>query len=141
MAFTQNSDGTFVKQPRLAVQNFVQAVDVAGTFKTVVIAGPNGSKVTSIVVCSTDTVNAHVVTIAVNRSTVRYTLNSANVVINTGTNGIVAPIDLFSTAALPVDNDGQKYLFLESGDTLDATFATALNTAQALMLMAVYGDF
>ena len=143
MVFTQNGQGTFVRQPRVSVQNFIQGVDVAATYKTVVTAGPNGSKVVAVIVCSQDTANAHVMSLAINRSATRYPLGSANCAISAGTNGFTPPMDIIQSGPLPlpVDNDGQKYLFLESGDTLDCTFASNLNTSQNLYVTAIFGDF
>jgi hypothetical protein len=67
--------------------------------------------------------------------------------VNSGGDGSTPAIDLLNGGpaallqGLPVDSDGQKYLFLVSGDTLALTFATALTAAKNIYCVAVSGDF
>jgi hypothetical protein len=128
--------------PKVAPQNFVQGTDTAGTLKTVYSAGANGSKITAFSASTNDGTVAHVVTIYITRSAVDYILSAVNVPVNSGTNGTVPSVDLLSLIpGLPVDNDGQKYLFLQSGDTLRATFATALTASTKIDVVAIGADF
>jgi hypothetical protein len=42
---------------------------------------------------------------------------------------------------LPVDSDGNPYIILVSGDTLQATFATALTSTDFVNIVAQCADF
>lgn len=42
---------------------------------------------------------------------------------------------------LPVDSDGNPYILIASGDTIQATFATALTAADVLNIVATCSDF
>jgi hypothetical protein len=131
----------FVQTPKLGVVNFVEAVDAAGTYKTLYAAGANGSKITGINIATTDTTVAHVVTLVVTRSAVDYIVGAVNVPVNSGSNGSAVAVDGLSLSKLPLDNDSQPYLFLQSGDTLRATFATALTTSTRIDVACVAADF
>jgi hypothetical protein len=64
----------FIQTPKITPQNFIQGTDVAGTFKTICTAGANGSKVTSIMLNTTDGTATHVITLSLVRSAVNYPL-------------------------------------------------------------------
>ena len=130
--------------PVITPQNFVQGTDVAGTYKTVYTAGANGSKVVSLTANTTDGSAAHVMTVAITRSAVTYPLVNVNLPVNSGGDGTTPAVDLLNSSllpGLPVDNDGQRYLFLKSGDTLQVTFATALTAGKSIFVQCVGADF
>jgi hypothetical protein len=132
----------FVQTPKVTPQNYVQGTDVAGTYKTIYTAGANGSKVASISIATDDTTAAHLITFIITRSAVDYVLGIANVTTaGEGTQSSTVAVDGMAGMILPVDNDGQKYLFLVSGDTLRATFATALTAAKRIDITAIGADF
>src|SRR5579872_3698641 len=106
MAVTPNSVIT-PQAVKCFVQQFVQGTDSAGTYKTLVTAGANGTKVTSIIATTTETVSAHVITLAITRSAVKYIIGNINLPINSGLDGTTAGTNLLNNAlvaGLPVDN-------------------------------------
>lgn len=146
MAVTPNSVIT-PQTPKMTPQNFVQGTDSAGTYKTLYTAGANGSKVVGIVMTTDDGSASHVVSLAITRSATDYVIGAYTLPINSGTDGSTAGVDLLAGGpsglirGLPVDNDGQTYLLLESGDTLRATFATALTASKRINVMTIGADF
>lgn len=137
----------FVQTPRVTPQNFVQGTDVAGTLKTLFTAGSDGSKVVAVLAATDDGSATHVITLYLTRSSVDYYLGAYTLPVSSGTSGAAANVDLLAGGpsnliiGLPRDNDGQKYLFLQSGDTLRATFATALTAGKRIDILTVAGNF
>ena len=142
-----SSTPVYIQTPKLGVQNFVQGTDAAGTYKTLFTAGVNGSKVVGVLASTDDGSATHVLTLAVTRSATRYTIIEYTLPINAGTGGATANVDMLAggplllTKGLPVDNDGQPYLQLESGDTLELTFATALTAARRINVLTIASHF
>lgn len=132
--------------PKLGLNNFVEGTDAAGTYKTIYTAGASGSKIVSVTATNDDSVS-HLMTLSVTRSGVDYVIGAALCQAVAGTGGN-SPLDLFAGAssgntpiALPKDNDGQRYILLQSGDTLRATFATVLTSGKRLSVAANGADF
>lgn len=146
MALTPNSQ-ILTQTPKITPQNFVQGTDVAATLKTLYTAGANGSKVTAVLAATDDGSATHVLTLYLTRSAVDYYMGAYTIPVSSGTSGAAANIDFLNGGpanlilGLPVDNDGQKYLFLVSGDTLRATFATALTSGKRIDMLAIGADF
>jgi hypothetical protein len=141
MAFVQNIAGTYVKQPRLGLGQILPANTTAQV--TVITAGGSGSKVVSLTVSSTDTTNRDI-QVSVVRGGITYVLTTTTVPLTSGFAAGIAPVDLlalFPIGSLPVDNDGESYLFLESGDTLVVNSLTTVTAAKVISAVAVYGDF
>ena len=130
----------FVQTPSVGVLQMAANTN----FQTVVTAGANGSKVVSVMVASSD---ARVLQLAITRSAVNYILGSYSVTANSGIDGTVSAVDLLRGGpsglipGLPVDNDGQPYLFLKSGDTLTVKATVAPSGSTTVNVVAVYGDF
>lgn len=137
----------FVQTPKVAPQNFVQGTDAAGTLKTLFTAGSDGSKVVAVLAATDDGSATHVITLYLTRSAVDYYLGAYTLPVSAGTSGAAANVDLLAGGpsnliiGLPRDNDGQKYLFLQSGDTLRATFATALTAGKRIDILTIAGNF
>lgn len=137
----------FVQTAKITPQNFVQGTDTAGTYKTLYTSGADGSKIVSVVATTDDTTATHVMTLAITRSAVNYVLGACTIPLGSGTNGTTANIDFLAggssalIAGLAVDNDGQKYIYLQSGDTLTATFATALTASKRIDVISTAGNF
>ena len=115
----------------------------ASAQKALVTPGSSGSKVTSIMLTSTDT-SARVVQISIKRSSVNYILGSVNVAANAGTDGTTPAQPGFSPSLLPnlaVDNDSNPYIFLQSGDELDISSTTTVTSGKLISATAIYGDF
>ena len=132
---------TFVGTPKIGLAQILPADTTSA--KTVVTAGASGSKITGIVATSTDTV-ARVVTLSLVRSAVSYPLGAVTVALASGTDGVTPTTTFLGTTLLPgipVDNDGQPYLFMQSGDTLTVASAVTVTAAKAVAVTAVYGDF
>ena len=134
----------FVQSPKVTVQNFVEGTDAAATKKTIYTGTTNGSKVVAISAAS-DADETHLVSVYITRSAVDYYLCAGTIVATgAGTATGIPPLDLlFLCPSLPVDNDGQRYLFLNTGDTLRATFATAFtgSSGHRIDITVVAGDF
>ncbi len=136
----------FPQTPKITPQNFIQGTDSAGTYKTIHTAGANGSKITGINVTTDDSVT-HVLTLVLTRSATNYVIGAYTLPAASGTDGSTASANMLSGGpsnlilGLPVDNDGQSYLFLENNDTLKLTFATALSSSKRIDVVAVATDF
>jgi len=115
----------------------------ASNLKTVVTAGASGSKVVSLIFSSSDT-SARDVQWGVSRSGTFYPIATITIPITAGQVAGTPPINGLSSAyapGLPTDNDGQTYLMLESGDTLDCKSLTTVTSAKAISASANYGNF
>jgi hypothetical protein len=130
----------FVQNPKVTPVAFVNAT--ASTKQTIVSAGANGTKVLAMFATSTETATARTFNIWLTRSGTSYLLITYTVPINSGFDGVAAPLNMFSNwPSLPVDNDGQRYLFLESGDTLQASCTTSITAGKEIDITAVFGNF
>jgi hypothetical protein len=133
------STPVIVQTPKHGLVNIANAD--ASALKTLVTAGGSGSKVVAAVATSSDTAPRNV-TIGVSRSAVYYPLATAAIPITAGQVAGTPGIDLLSfIPGLPIDNDGQRYLFLESGDTLDVKALTTVTSGLLISLHSVHGDF
>lgn len=138
MTFTQNPIATFVKQP----QNF-KAVANSTTNANIYTAGTNGSKITS-VVCTTNSSAAVTVTLQILNTSVLYTIGTISIPANAGTNTTTPSVQLLTNSQLPnlpVDSDGNPYLFLVSGDNLQATLGAAILSPNVCTYIVTGGDF
>lgn len=134
--------GVYVQTPEITPAAFTNA-DAANTKKTVATAGVNGSKVVGVMITSRDT-SDRIAQLWLTRSAVSYLLAAASVVAGSGSDGTTPAVNLFDRtlfSGLPVDNDGQAYLFLVSGDTLQVSFTTQITAAKEADAAAVYGNF
>lgn len=139
MAFTPNVFPTFTRQPRKGLVQIANAD--ASNQKTVVTAGASGSKVTNLVASSTDT-SARDIQVSVVRSATTYVLATTTVPITAGFVAGTPPVDLLAAVPnLPRDQDGQPYLFVESGDTLVVNALTTVTTAKVVSVHSDYSDF
>ncbi len=115
--------------------------DSANTKKTIATAGTDGSKVVAVHAASTDT-SARIAQLWLTRSATSYLLGAKSVAITAGSDGTTVTSNLLDNlAALPMDNDGQRYLFLESGDTLQVSFTTQVTAAKEIDVVAQFGNF
>lgn len=131
----------FVQTPKVTRTTFLPADTT--TAKTIATAGANGSKVVGIQVCSDDTV-ARVIQFGITRAATFILLGSINLPTLAGTDGATAAVDGLDAGkmtGLPVDNDGQRYVFLESGDTFQARMAVTITAAKTVSVTVIQGDF
>lgn len=142
-AVTPNSVVT-AQTPNRGIVQFLQGTDTAGTYKTLYTAGSSGSKCFALWETNNDASATHLVTVQIVNSAVKYGGVAVTSVLSEGfANGVPAK-NFFSSSiwpGLPMDSDGNPYLLLVSGDTLQATFATALTSTDVLNLTAVCVDF
>jgi type II secretory pathway component PulK len=140
MTFTPNVFPTMLNQP---LKGLTQIVNANGTSQeTVVTAGGNGSKVLNLTATSTDTA-AQTVQVSVVRSSTSYLLATTSVPASSGDAAGTAPVDLL--AILPNtahDQDGQPYLFLNSGDTLVVALASgSVTSGKTVSIHSDYANF
>lgn len=131
--------------PKLALVQFLQGTDVAGTYKTLYTGGANGSKISALYANTNDGSASHLVTCELVRSAVLYGGVAVTVAVNSGYANAAPAINLMSTTnwpGLPFDGNGNPYIFLSgAGDTVQCTFATALTAAKLLNVTAIVSDF
>jgi hypothetical protein len=139
---TTPNSSVFVQTPKKGLVQIAPADTT--TAKTVVTAGASGSKVNSLMLTSTDTA-AQNVTFGITRSATFYALGTVQVPIKAGqvdlTNPAVNALSSSIAPGLPSDNDGQPYILLQSGDTLDIKSLVTVTTAKVIQAAADYGDF
>jgi hypothetical protein len=133
--------GVMVQLPKITPVTFSNS-DSANTKKTVHTAGADGSKIVAVVATSTDTV-ARTAQLWLTRSGTSYLLGSKVVAAGAGTDGAAASADLLDEALvpLPLDNDGQPYLFVEVNDTLQVSFTAQIASTKNAYVVAIGGNF
>lgn len=132
----------FAQTPKITPASLLNA-DSANTKKTIHTAGSNGSKVVAVTASSTDT-SARIAQLWLTRSATSYLLGSVNIPAGSGTDGVVAAVNLLLSTlipGLPIDNDGQRYLHLESGDTFQVSCTTQVTSAKEVDFLCVAADF
>jgi hypothetical protein len=138
--------------PNRGVVQFLQGTDTAGVYKTLYTAGANGSKCFGIWETNNDLSATHVVTVQVSSSTSAHcspaTSCYGGAALTSGEgDGFVTGIpakNMMSSAnwpGLPLDGNSNPFVYLKSGDTLEATFATALTSTDWINFTSVCVDF
>lgn len=130
----------FIGTPQTPAVAFVNADST--TFKTMLTAGSSGSRVDSLFGSNTDTANAYVVQLALQKSGVDYVLGEVSVPANAGTNGTVKSVAMLN----PTDLPGLAYteggaLFLASGVALRARVKTAVSGSFTVQIVGTAGDY
>lgn len=142
-AVTANSVVT-AQTPNRGVVQFLQGTDSAGTYKTLYTAGTNGSKVSAIWMSNNDASATHLVTCQIVNTTVKYGGVALTTVVSAGFVSGTAPQNLLTPAiwaGLPIDGNGNPYLTMISGDTLQCTFATAITASDVININAITSDY
>jgi hypothetical protein len=114
----------------------------ASNLKTVVSAGASGSKVCSLSAASDDT-SQRLLQVYITRSGTSYLVVETAVPAASGSDGSTPAVNLINSTilpGLPVDNDGVRYLFLQSGDTLQVKSTTTVTSGKIVHLASDYGD-
>lgn len=128
----------------LGATNFIQGTDSAGTYKTIYTGGTNGSKCFALMLDSNDQAAAHQIVLRIVHSTVTYDIATYTTQIGLAGSTFGPTANLMSATnwpGLPTDVSGNPYIYLVSGDTLRATFATALTAGNSINIVAMCGDF
>ena len=129
----------FVQTPKVTQITILPADTTAQ--KVVCTAGANGSKVVGLIATSDDTATMNV-QILIKRSATSILLGTGRIVTLSGTNGAAANVNLLNAiTGLPIDNDGQPYLYLVSGDTLECAVLVTVTAAKTISLTCIHGDF
>lgn len=142
-ATTPNSIVT-PQTPNRGIVQFLQGTDNAGTYKTLYTAGANGSRCYGLQINNTDNTTAHLVTVQIVNTAVKYGGVAVTTTTSAGFANGTPPQSLMLSsvwAGLPVDQYGNPYVQLISGDTIQATFATALSTGALINAYVVCNDF
>ncbi len=143
-ATTPNSIVT-PQTPNRGIVQFLQGTDTAGTYKTLYTAGANGSRCYGMVMNNNDVTTTHLVTVQIVNTAVKYGGSALTTALSAGFSNSTTAQPLMSSSVwpgLPVDQYGNTYIQLISGDTIQATFATALSTtANVINLYVTCNDY
>jgi hypothetical protein len=148
-ALAQTTPNSYMALQKIApsAQKFIQGTDTAGTYKTIYIGGTNGSICFNLIAMSNDQTTPHLVSIRyTTASAATFDICSATVapaVPAIGANLFGPAVGVFVTnfCPLPISQAGNAYIQLKAGDTLQATFTTALTATDQINLIAQCGDF
>jgi hypothetical protein len=115
----------------------------AQALKTVYTGAANGSKITSLILQSTDTA-ARDVQISISKSGTAYILGTVTCPINAGNTGAIPSVNAFNSTQLPgipIDSEGNPFVFLLNAETLTISALTTVTAAKAISANAFGGDF
>ena len=146
-AVTPNSVVTMQAINRGQVQ-FLQGTDAAGTYKTIYTAGANGSRCVGLEVNNNDGTAIHLVTIQRVNGAVKFGGVAVATVLSAGfINGVPSQLIIKVPSSnpglwfLPDDSDGNSFIQMISGDSLQAAYALpALSTSAVINILTYCGD-
>ena len=143
VAFAATTPNSFITPqiPNRGLVQFLQGTDAPSTFKTLYTAGANGSRCYSIWSSNTDPSPHSVYVILVNGGVKYYGYVFTSVVGAGSSPATPAQNVLSGFVGLPVDEYGNSYIQMISGDTLQAQYTTALTAGQFIGLVATCSDF
>jgi hypothetical protein len=128
--------GVFVQTPRI---NVTFATNGNGTNKVILFTSTTGNQGTKVVgVTAVSTINSNR-TVHLFVGTQQVT--TAVVTSNAGNSANANVNMLANWTGLPKDNDGQPYLFLQAGNTLQASPTVAVTTAKQITYAVIAADF
>lgn len=112
------------------------------TVKAVSAAGTNGSKVSMLLAASSDT-TARDIVLYVTISATNYPIGIVSIPITAGTLDTAPTINLLNSSQLqlPLDANGNPYIYLGPGATLSAAAGTTVTTAKQITLVATREDY
>jgi hypothetical protein len=121
-----------------------QITTASGTLPVSLVAGgANGTKVISIICSNTDT-SGYNLTFSVLRSSSSYVLGTVAVAASAGSLAGSPPVSVLNQTnvpGIPLDSDGNPYLFLESTDTLQMANGSSIGAGKAISCHTVAADF
>lgn len=147
VAYSATTPNSFVtpQTPKVGATRFVQGTDTPGIYKTIYTGQTNGSKCFALLLNHNDQSATHLVTMRISSNSVDYDISTYTTVTGSApANTFGTPVNLFSPTiwpGLPVDSQGNAYIYLQNGDALQATFATALTATNQINIVAYCGDF
>lgn len=131
----------FIQTPKVTQTTIVNAD--ASAQKVVCTAGTNGTKVVALMLCSDDT-SSRIIQVLIKRGGTSVLVGSVSVPTLAGTDGAAYGVNALNglmLPGLPIDSDGQKYIFLESGDTLEIKSTTTVTAAKTVSATCISGNF
>jgi hypothetical protein len=140
-ATTPNSVVT-AQTPNRGVVQFLTA-DSATVYKTLYTAGANGSMCFGMWSTNSDAAT-HLITVQLVAGAIKEGGMSITTVANAGFANAVPAQNLTSPAnwpGLPTDSNGNPFILLASGDTLQATFTTAVTASAAVNIVVSCVDY
>jgi hypothetical protein len=127
--------------PQLGVTQLAHAQS-ANTLVTVATAGTNGSKVNSVWATNTDPANAYLTQVWLTRSGTNFLLGTVNVPVSAGNTAAAPSVNIFGgITGLPLDSDGNPYVYLQSGDVLAVSATTQVASSQTLTVASNFASF
>jgi hypothetical protein len=121
-----------------------QLTNTSGTTAVnLVTPGSNGTKVISVVCSSTDS-SGHNVTFSIARSSTSYVLGSVAIAASAGSLAGTPSASILNATnipGIPLDSDGNPYLFLEATDTLQMASGSAVTAGKVISCNTVAADF
>lgn len=141
-AFASTTPNSFVspQTPNRGIVRFLQGTDSPGTFKTLYTSGANGSRCYGIWSFNNDPSATHAMTVAIFNSATNYGGPTFTTVLYVAAATLTQNV-MTNWVGLPVDEYGNSYVQLISGDTIQVTYATALTSTDAISLVASCSDF
>lgn len=118
-----------------SLQDIALANTLTTSVSNVVVGGVNGTKIESLIIVSTDTID-HAVTFAMNVNGVLANVANVNVPAGSGATLGVLPVNVFANnqfSFLPQDANGNKYLYIANAACgLTWTTNTAVASAKSV---------
>lgn len=131
-----------VQKPRCEF-NLIQTAD-ASTYKAMFTAGASGSKVTSIWVTTNDS-TIRTMLFQTNRSGANTNIFAYNIPASSISTPPASGVQFIGNSlicpGLPIDNDGQPYMFLQNGDILQASISTTATSGRSFWITIWGADF
>jgi hypothetical protein len=114
----------------------------AGTYETVYTAGSNGSVVTALIESNNDSTATHAGECGIFNSSTQYGTSTTLTTTSPGAATSWNNANILSTwTGLPVDQNGNPFIILVSGDTIQCAWATTVTTSQFVVVTAFGGDY
>lgn len=131
--------------PQKPNRGLAQINNAAGqSQQTVYTGGANGSKIVGLIAQSTDT-SSHDLQVSITSGGTSYPLGSVTVPAGAGNSGATPSVNLLNGTQLPgipIDSDGNPYLFLASAsDTVTVAALTTVSSGKLVTVTAIAGDF
>lgn len=101
-----------------------------GNYSTLYTAAANGSRCNAFWVDNNDSANTHIITCQLVNATVKYGGYSLTTATSAGTTSFVLASLMPATTIVGQDSDTNPVIEMISGDSMQCTYATAVNTAQ-----------
>ncbi len=133
--------------PQTPKINSVQFTTTAAAASSLTLynGGPNGSKITSISATNSSTQSLGTRLNFVSSTPTTFIVNTISTPINAGIDGVTQPSNLMGTSfsALPIDGDGNQYLFLTSSlQSISITITASIQVAGGFLnVTAIGADF